>query len=106
MIPKRVAFKMKLKPDSVAEYKRRHQEIWPEIEQILTESGIYNYSIFLDEETSTLFAVHDIDKENTALSIGSDEIVKKWWDYNANLMEVNHDNSPIVNYLEEIFYLP
>ena len=51
------AFKMQLKPGVVAEYRKRHDEIWPELSALLTESGIYDYSIFLDEETLSLFAV-------------------------------------------------
>ena len=51
------AFRMKLKPGTVDEYKRRHDEIWPELAQLLREAGIYDYSIFLDEEDMHLFAV-------------------------------------------------
>ena len=51
------AFRMKLKPGNVDEYKRRHDEIWPELAQLLREAGIYDYSIFLDEEDLHLFAV-------------------------------------------------
>jgi len=56
----RVAFKMTLKEGFAEEYKKRHDEIWPELSILLKTSGIYDYSIFLDEETNTLFAVHKI----------------------------------------------
>ncbi len=52
----RHAFKMKLKKGFEAEYKKRHDELWPELEKVLKEAGIHEYSIFLDEETDTLFA--------------------------------------------------
>ena len=53
----RIAFKMKLKAGCEEEYKKRHDAIWPELKDLLQESGISDYSIFLDLETNTLFAV-------------------------------------------------
>lgn len=51
------AFKMTLNPGQAEEYKRRHDEIWPELADLLHEAGVSDYSIFLDEETNTLFGV-------------------------------------------------
>ena len=100
----RIAFKMKLKPGHEAEYKKRHDEIWPELAQLLKEAGVSDYSIFLDEETNTLFAVQ---KQNGASSqdLGSTAIVQKWWAYMADIMETNPDNSPVSVPLKEMFYL-
>jgi L-rhamnose mutarotase len=50
----RHAFKMKLKPGVAAEYKKRHDEIWPELAAELRAAGVSDYSIFLDEETLIL----------------------------------------------------
>lgn len=101
----RHAFKMKLKPGAVAEYKKRHDEIWPELAVELQAAGVSDYSIFLDEETLTLFAVQKLSGENRALALPNHPIVRKWWDYMAPLMEVNADNSPVVSDLREVFYL-
>jgi L-rhamnose mutarotase len=100
----RIAFKMKLKPGKEAEYKRRHDEIWPELAQLLREAGVCDYSIFLDEETYTLFAVQ---RQNGASSqdLGSTAIVQKWWAYMADIMETNPDNSPVSVPLKEVFYM-
>jgi len=102
---KRAAFKMKLKPGFEAEYKKRHDEIWPELSQELTNAGVSDYSIFLDEETLTLFAVQKLSDDNTADQLPSTEIVKKWWAFMADIMEVNPDNSPVCNPLNEVFYM-
>jgi L-rhamnose mutarotase len=59
------AFRMKLKPGMQEEYKRRHDEIWPELTQLLREAGIHDYSIFLDEEDMHLFAVLKLKEPNT-----------------------------------------
>lgn len=101
----RAAFKMKLKSGFEAEYKRRHDEIWPELSQALTDAGVSDYSIFLDEETLTLFAVQKLSDDNTSDDLPSTAIVRKWWDYMADIMDVNPDNSPVVTPLREVFHL-
>ncbi|MCC9135593.1 L-rhamnose mutarotase [Pontibacter silvestris] len=100
----RFAFKMKLRPGCEAEYKKRHDEIWPELAQLLKKAGISDYAIFLDEETNTLFAVQ---KQSGASSqdLGSTAIVQKWWAYMADIMDTNPDGSPVSVPLKEVFYL-
>ena len=101
----RNAFKMKLKPGVEAEYKRRHDEIWPELSQALRDAGVSDYSIFLDEETLTLFAVHKLSADNTAVDLPNLPIVRRWWDSMAPLMEVHPDNAPVCKSLREVFHL-
>jgi L-rhamnose mutarotase len=88
------ALKMQLKPGAVDEYRRRHDEIWPELSALLTEAGIYDYSIFLDEETLSLFAVLSLRDDNSRDALPDHPLMKKWWDYMAPLMEVEADNRP------------
>jgi L-rhamnose mutarotase len=102
---KRHAFTMKLKPGVVAEYQKRHDEIWPELAAAIRAAGISDYSIFLDEATLTLFAVQKQAEPNTAADLPNHPIVKKWWAHMAPLMEVNADNSPVCGGLKEVFYL-
>ena len=101
----RHAFKMKLKPGVVAEYQKRHDEIWPELQKVLRAAGISDYSIFLDEETLTLFAVQKLSDKNSTADLPNHPVVKKWWDFMAPLMEVNSDNSPVAKPLREVFHL-
>ena len=96
---------MRLKPGVVAEYKKRHDELWPELAAELKAAGVSDYSIFLDEETLTLFAVQKLDRGNSAASLPDSPIVRKWWDYMAPLMETNPDNSPVAKPLREVFHL-
>lgn len=102
----RHAFLMKLKPGCAAEYKRRHDEIWPELAAALRAAGVSNYSIFLDEQTLTLFAVQELAPNNIAGSLPQHPLVRKWWDYMAPLMEVQPDNAPVCVELKEMFHLP
>lgn len=101
---KRVGFTMQLLPGNEAEYKRRHDEIWPELVAELQNAGVRDYVIYLDKRTSTLFASQKVTEHNTADQLATREIVKKWWSYMADLMETNPDDSPVVYDLEEMFY--
>jgi L-rhamnose mutarotase len=89
----------------VTEYKKRHDEIWPELAAALNAAGVSDYSIFLDEETLTLFAVQKLSEGNTAAALPNSPVVRKWWDYMAPLMETHADNSPVAKPLREVFHL-
>lgn len=101
----RLAFKMHLNQGQKEEYIKRHNEIWPELKRLLKDSGVSEYSIFLDEETNTLFAFQKVEDDGGSQDLGKMEIVKKWWDFMADVMKVNPDNSPVSVELEEVFYL-
>jgi L-rhamnose mutarotase len=102
---KRNSFKMKLKPGKVAEYKKCHDEIWPELSAELRAAGVSDYSIFLDEETLTLFAVQKLSDRNSAAALPNSPIVRKWWDAMAPLMETHPDHAPVCGDLREVFHL-
>ena len=83
---KREAFKMFLKPGFKEEYKKRHAALWPEMRKLLQEGGVYDYSIYLDEETNILFAFQKTKGDTGSQDMGSNPIVQKWWDYMADIM--------------------
>jgi L-rhamnose mutarotase len=101
----RVAFKMKLKPGYAEEYKRRHDQIWPELKKLLKDEGIYDYSIFLDEETNILFAVQKTNESGSSQSLANHQVVQEWWKHMADLMDTNSDYSPVSVPLKEVFRL-
>ena len=100
----RFAFKMKLKPGCEAEYRRRHAAIWPELVELLQAAGVSDYSIFLDEETHTLFAVQQ-QSGASSQDLGSEPVVQRWWAYMADIMDTNPDHSPVTVDLPEVFHL-
>ena len=102
---KRLAFKMYLNEGQKAEYIKRHSEIWPELKTLLKEAGISEYSIFLDEETNTLFAFQKVSGEGGSQDLGQTEIVQLWWKFMADIMKTKPDNSPVTVPLEEVFYM-
>ncbi len=102
---KRLAFKMHLNEGQKTAYIKRHDEIWPELKLLLKESGVCEYSIFLDEETNILFAFQKITSDGGSQDLGQTDIVKKWWKFMSDIMETNPDNSPISTEMKEVFYL-
>lgn len=101
----RVAFKMQLKQGFEAEYRKRHDEIWPELVKTLREAGISDYSIFLDPETLVLFGVQKLAPRSSSDKLPGKAIMRKWWDYMKDLMDTNPDGSPVVKDLVEIFHM-
>ena len=99
------AFRMKLKPGVVDEYRLRHDDIWPELSQLLTDSGIYDYSIFLDEETLHLFAVLKLRADNQREALPRHPVMQRWWQHMADLMETHPDNRPREWPLQPLFHL-
>ena len=96
---------MKLFPGMAVEYKRRHDDIWPELAALLRRTGVSEYSIFLDESTNDLFGVLRCVDATVLDRLPDDPIVKKWWEAMKDVMETNPDNSPISLSLREVFYL-
>jgi L-rhamnose mutarotase len=98
-------FKMKLNEGMADEYERRHNELWPEMVDMIHAYGGKNYSIFLDEETNTLFGYIEIEDEELWAKTATTEINREWWDFMADIMEVNPDNSPVAKDLRLVFHL-
>jgi L-rhamnose mutarotase len=101
----RKAFLMRLNPGNQAEYERRHNPIWPELQAALKAHGVHNYSIFLDAATDKLFAYAEIESEERWQQIAQTEICQRWWAYMKDLMQTNADNSPVAIELKEVFHL-
>lgn len=97
---------MKLHAGQEEEYRKRHDELWPELEALLKETGVSDYSIFLDRETNSLFGVLRIEDEQALDSLPLQPVMRKWWAYMKDIMESNADDSPISSPLHEVFYLP
>eukprot|EP01111_Echinosteliopsis_oligospora_P009111 TRINITY_DN2610_c0_g1_i4.p1 TRINITY_DN2610_c0_g1~~TRINITY_DN2610_c0_g1_i4.p1 ORF type:complete len:105 (-),score=18.34 TRINITY_DN2610_c0_g1_i4:187-501(-) len=100
-----IAFRMILLPGKKDEYKKRHDEIWPELTKLLKDAGVSDYSIFLDESTNHLFAILKRPQNHTMDDLPNLPIMKKWWAYMADIMETNPDNSPVVRNLASVFHM-
>ena len=102
----RIAFKMQLYKGFEDEYKKRHDEIGTGLQRLLKDSGISDYSIFLDETTNSLFGVMKVKDPSKLNDLSSSAIMQQWWKYMRDIMETNPDDSPVSTPLTEVFYLP
>ena len=98
-------FKMFLNDGMAAEYKKRHDEIFPELVALLKGAGISDYSIFLDEDTNILFGVLWRDEHHKMADLPKADIMKKWWAHMADIMQTNDKNEPIVHELKLVFHM-
>jgi L-rhamnose mutarotase len=101
----RVAFVMQLHEGCEEEYRRRHAAIWPELAVLLRETGIREYSIFLEEKTLQLFAILQIDDPAGLDGLATQPVMRRWWEYMKELMDTHADGSPVVVPLTEVFNL-
>ncbi|WP_445504130.1 L-rhamnose mutarotase [Microvirga sp. G4-2] len=99
------AFKMQLNPGMEEEYRRRHDEIWPELVELLKNAGVEDYSIHLDRETNILFAVLWRPVSHNMADLPSHPVMKRWWAYMADIMATNPDNSPVEKPLATVFHM-
>ena len=97
---------MTLKPGAEAEYEKRHNPIWPELQAVLKSHGVKTYSIFLDgSDEVKLFAYAEIESEELWQRIADTDVCRRWWAYMKDLMLTNPDDSPVVADLKEVFHL-
>ena len=96
---------MKLNPGTIEAYKKRHENLWPELHKLLKDAGLSEYSIYFDEETHILFAFQKQAGDQGSQDLGKMEIVQKWWKFMSDIMETNPDNSPLTTPLTEVFYM-
>ena len=101
----RKAFTMKLYEGQAAEYERRHNLLWPEMIDLIHSYGGSNYSIFLDEESMILYAYIELEDEERWSQSADEAVNRKWWEYMADIMETNPDDSPVCRDLKCLFHL-
>ena len=101
----RTGFKMFLNPGMAEEYEKRHNELWPEMKEMIHQYGGHNHSIFLDRETNVLYGYLEVEDEELWAKSADTPINRRWWDYMADIMEVNPDNSPVSIPLDERFHM-
>ncbi len=101
----RHAFKMSLHPGQAAEYKRRHDAIWPELKALLQEAGVSNYSIHFDPETNLLFGYLERPDAHGMDDLPAHPVMRRWWAHMRDIMAANPDGSPVSAPLIEMFHL-
>lgn len=99
------AFRMNLNPGQADEYRKRHDEIWPELAQALLDAGVVDYRIFLDESASALFAVLTHEDAHGLDELPGTALMQRWWNHMQDIMPSHADASPISVALQPMFHL-
>lgn len=99
------AFRMKLNPGALDEYRRRHDALWPELEALLRAAGVEDYSIHYDAETHALFGVLWRRADHGMDALPDHPVMQRWWAHMADIMETHPDNRPVAVNLETVFHL-
>lgn len=100
------AFKMQLLPGMEAEYRKRHDEIWPDLVALLKDAGVSDYSIHLDQETNTLFGVLWRRDDHAMDDLPKHPLMQRWWAHMADIMVTRPDNEPVATALTSVFHMP
>lgn len=101
----RFVFRMRLNAGQEAEYQRRHDEIWPELVNLLHEAGISDYSIHHDRETGLLIGVLLRQPDHAMTELPNHPVMKKWWAHMVDLMETGPDDAPVAVELPRVFHM-
>ena len=105
MTMEKYAFRMTLNPGMEAEYRKRHDEIWPELVALLKEAGVEDYSIHLDPGTNALFGVLWRRADHGMDALPAHPVMQRWWAHMADLMATHPDNEPVAVPLVPMFHL-
>lgn len=97
------AFVLRIRPGQIPEYRRRHHEIWPEMEAALRQSGVVHYDIFLHEQSSRVFG-HILRDRNHDAAAAEHPVVLRWRAYMADVLEMEGE-MPLREPLERVFHL-
>ena len=98
-------FKMQLNSGCEAEYQKRHDQIWPELVDLLHTAGVSDYSIFLDRDTLTLFGVLTRADDHGMDDLPRHPVMQKWWAHMADIMQTHASHEPVATPLAQVFHL-
>jgi L-rhamnose mutarotase len=100
-----VAFRMTLDPGQAEAYRRRHDDIWPELTEALITAGVIDYRIWLDPQSHHLFAVLRRRVDHTLDRLPDTGVMQRWWAMMADIMQIHPDNVPVQVDLVPMFHL-
>jgi L-rhamnose mutarotase len=104
---KRIGFLLKVRPEMIEEYRRRHEQVWPEMREALSRTGWHNYSLFLRSD-GTLFGYFETpDSFAAALeAMSREEVNARWQAEMAPFFEGTGDAADtMMEELVEVFHL-
>ncbi|MHB9132399.1 MAG: L-rhamnose mutarotase [Armatimonadota bacterium] len=104
----RICFLLKVKQEMLEEYKRRHQEVWPEMQEALSRTGWHNYSLFLREDGLLVGYLETEDFQAAQDGMAATEVNARWQAEMGDFFEALDGQRPdeAMKPLEQVFFLP
>lgn len=101
----RIAFRMNLNPGQAEAYRKRHDDIFPELVAALKDAGVSDYTIWLDPESNALFGTLVRADGHSMDDLPRLDVMKRWWAHMADVMQTHPDNVPVQVQLIPMFEL-
>jgi L-rhamnose mutarotase len=100
-----IAFRLTLVPGQIATYRKRHDEIWPELEEALRAAGVIEYRIFNQPGDTALFAVMRRRKNHDLDALAKSAVMRRWWDMMRDVTVTGLDGAPVQQALETVYVM-
>jgi len=107
MTLQRICFLLRVKPERLEEYKRRHSSVWPDMLQALRETGWSNYSLFLRDDGMLVGYLETENFERARAGMAGREVNERWQREMADFFLQRAGLLPdrAMQPLEEVFHL-
>lgn len=102
----RACFTFEIEPGAAAEYARRHEEVWPELVDVLTTSGARNYTLFRRGTQVIAYLECHPDRDTVFARIGASEVNTRWSAYFQDIIVALTDEDGELFWAEEVWHLP
>ena len=100
-----IAFRMTLVDGKIALYRKRHDEIWPELEAALRAAGVLEYRIFNEPGSNDLFAVMHRKKAHGLEALAASALMHRWWAMMADVTVTGPDGIPVQRELQQAYVM-
>ena len=100
-----IAFRLTLVEGQIAAYRRRHDEIWPELEAALRAAGVIEYRIFNQPGETALFAVMRRKRKHGLEALAASAIMRRWWEMMKDVTVTGPDGVPVLHPLEPVYVM-
>ena len=101
----RACFTFEIYPDKADEYKKRHDEIWPELVELIQKSGLKNYSLFRRGAQIIAYVECHPDIETAFAKVGGGEVNTRWAEWFEDVIVSLVDEDGNLYWAEEVWHL-
>lgn len=101
----RLCFTFDIYEGKEAEYKKRHDEIWPELVAAIKEAGFRNYSLFRRGTQIVGYCEFEVNMEKSFAKLGEHEANARWAKWFEDIIVNLTDNSGNLMVMQEVWHL-